>query len=157
MDGGSFARNTWRGLREAGLTRCWAISSRKEWAPTIGDLWMVNRKPFTRGTHGKRHTHRNRRRGFTIFYAGTGRPTTRRKSNSSNRSHRDRKSTRLNSTLSLHDSLPIYSWEKAYTSEPSPWFHDILRRDGTPYDPKEVEFIKSITSGAKHRENVPAP
>ena len=29
--------------------------------------------------------------------------------------------------------------------EPSLWFHDIFRVDGTPFDQKEVEFIKSIT------------
>ena len=52
---------------------------------------------------------------------------------------------------------PWDSWENAYTSEPSPWFHDVMRRDGTPYDPKEVEYIKSITAGANRRENAPAP
>ena len=25
------------------------------------------------------------------------------------------------------------------------WFHDIFRTDGTPYDVKEVEYIKSVT------------
>ena len=29
--------------------------------------------------------------------------------------------------------------------EPSLWFHDIFRVDGTPFDRKEVDFIKSIT------------
>ncbi len=47
---------------------------------------------------------------------------------------------------------PWDSWEKEYTSEPSPWFHDILRRDGAPYDPQEVEYIKSITAGAKRKK-----
>jgi hypothetical protein len=28
--------------------------------------------------------------------------------------------------------------------EPATWFHDILRKDGTPYDPKETEIIKKI-------------
>lgn len=40
---------------------------------------------------------------------------------------------------------PWDSWEKTYTAEPSPWFHDILRRDGTAYDAKEVDYIKSVT------------
>jgi len=31
-------------------------------------------------------------------------------------------------------------------SEPATWFHDIYRKDGTPFDPKEVAFIKSITA-----------
>lgn len=44
---------------------------------------------------------------------------------------------------------PWDSWTKEYTAEPSPWFHDILRRDGTPYDLKEVQYIKSLTREAK--------
>jgi hypothetical protein len=44
---------------------------------------------------------------------------------------------------------PWDSWQKKYTGEPDPWFHDILRRDGTPYDAKEVEYIKSITRKTK--------
>jgi hypothetical protein len=40
---------------------------------------------------------------------------------------------------------PWDSWTKTYTSEPTPWFHDILRRDGTPYDTNEVAYIKSLT------------
>jgi len=43
---------------------------------------------------------------------------------------------------------PWDSWEKNYTGEPDLWFHDILRRDGTPYDSKEVEYIKSLTGKA---------
>ena len=41
---------------------------------------------------------------------------------------------------------PWDSWTKQYTNEPSPWFHDILRRNGTPYDAAEVEYIKGLTS-----------
>jgi hypothetical protein len=40
---------------------------------------------------------------------------------------------------------PWDSWEKPYPSEPKVWFHDIFRPDGTPFDPKEVAFIKQIT------------
>jgi hypothetical protein len=40
---------------------------------------------------------------------------------------------------------PWDSWDKSYTAEPQPWFHDILRGDGTPYDQKEVDYIKSLT------------
>jgi len=29
--------------------------------------------------------------------------------------------------------------------EPKIWFHDIFRPNGTPYDQKEVDFIKSLT------------
>ena len=42
---------------------------------------------------------------------------------------------------------PWDSWTKTYTSEPPLWFHDIFRADGTPYDNKEVAFIKSVTLG----------
>lgn len=42
----------------------------------------------------------------------------------------------------------IYPWGSPEGApEPQVWFHDILRRDGTPFDPKEVEFIKELTSG----------
>ena len=46
---------------------------------------------------------------------------------------------------------PWDSWTKQYTGEPSPWFHDILRRDGTAYDAAEVDYIKRITGTAKGR------
>jgi len=46
---------------------------------------------------------------------------------------------------------PWDSWEKTYTAEPPLWFHDIFRKDGTPYDPKEVAFIKQITAGATRK------
>jgi hypothetical protein len=37
------------------------------------------------------------------------------------------------------------SWQKAYTAEPPIWFHDIFRKDGTPFDAGEVAYIKSVT------------
>jgi hypothetical protein len=40
---------------------------------------------------------------------------------------------------------PWDSWSKAYTAEPAVWFHDILRKDGTPFDPNEVALIKQLT------------
>lgn len=40
---------------------------------------------------------------------------------------------------------PWDSWTKTYTSEPPLWFHDIFRKDGTPYKQEEVEFIKQVT------------
>ena len=46
---------------------------------------------------------------------------------------------------------PWDSWKKQYTAEPSQWFHDILRRDGTPYDANEVRYIKSVTRDAKKK------
>ena len=33
--------------------------------------------------------------------------------------------------------------------EPEIWFHDILRRDGKPYNVEETNFIKEITSSKK--------
>jgi hypothetical protein len=43
---------------------------------------------------------------------------------------------------------PWDSWDKNYTAEPQPWFHDILRADGSAYKPEESKYIKSLT-GAK--------
>ncbi|HEV2694806.1 MAG TPA: 1,4-beta-xylanase [Verrucomicrobiae bacterium] len=41
---------------------------------------------------------------------------------------------------------PWDSWTKTYTAEPPLWFHDIFRNDGSPYDSKEVSYIKSVTA-----------
>ncbi|HPO29854.1 MAG TPA: 1,4-beta-xylanase, partial [Candidatus Hydrogenedentes bacterium] len=40
---------------------------------------------------------------------------------------------------------PWDSWQRPYTEEPKPWFHDIFRQDGTPYDPEEVALIRKLT------------
>ncbi len=40
---------------------------------------------------------------------------------------------------------PWDSWDKTYTTEPKLWFHDIFRKDGTPYKQAEVDLIKSLT------------
>jgi len=41
--------------------------------------------------------------------------------------------------------LPWDSWQHPYTErEPSVWFHEIFRTDGTPYRQEEAEFIKTI-------------
>ena len=40
---------------------------------------------------------------------------------------------------------PWDSWKQAYTEEPNPWFHDIFRKDGTPYRKAEVQLIKKLT------------
>ena len=37
------------------------------------------------------------------------------------------------------------SWSKKYTAEPPLWFHDVLNRDGTPYKPQEVDYIRKVT------------
>ncbi|PRD46826.1 cellulase family glycosylhydrolase [Sphingobacterium haloxyli] len=44
--------------------------------------------------------------------------------------------------------FPWDSWTKTYTDEPPVWFHEVLRSDGSPYDPAETALIKSLT-GAK--------
>jgi hypothetical protein len=43
----------------------------------------------------------------------------------------------------------IFAWDTPMPDhdEPPVWFHDIFRPDGTPFSQKEVDFIKSITSG----------
>lgn len=40
-----------------------------------------------------------------------------------------------------------YAWDTPMPNgdEPKIWFHDIFRKDGTPFDPKEIAFIKSLT------------
>lgn len=41
---------------------------------------------------------------------------------------------------------PWDSWQKRYAAEPPVWFHDIFRPDGTPYDPREVDYIRGVTT-----------
>ncbi|CAG4990955.1 hypothetical protein DYBT9275_00647 [Dyadobacter sp. CECT 9275] len=41
---------------------------------------------------------------------------------------------------------PWDSWKKTYTKEPELWFHDIFRKDGTPYRQAEVDLIKELTA-----------
>ncbi len=44
---------------------------------------------------------------------------------------------------------PWDSWKKNYTEEPTPWFHDVFRKDGTPYDEKEAALIRTLTGVAR--------
>ena len=39
---------------------------------------------------------------------------------------------------------PWDSWQKPYAQEPALWFHDILRSDGSPFDPEEITLIRSL-------------
>jgi hypothetical protein len=49
--------------------------------------------------------------------------------------------------------LPWDSWQKPYVDrEPSVWFHEIFKPDGTPYRSDEVELIRRLT-GAARRES----
>ena len=46
--------------------------------------------------------------------------------------------------------LPWDSWQHPYTDrEPSIWFHEVFRNDGTPYMVEEVEFIRRMTGKTK--------
>jgi hypothetical protein len=44
-------------------------------------------------------------------------------------------------------SNTIYAWDTPMPdgAEPKIWFHDIFRKDGSPYDRKEVQLIKELT------------
>jgi hypothetical protein len=42
--------------------------------------------------------------------------------------------------------LPWDSWKKPYTyDEPTVWFHEVLRNDGTPYRPAEAALFRKLT------------
>ena len=43
---------------------------------------------------------------------------------------------------------PWDSWDKQYTQEPDEWFHEVFKKDGTPYKLEEVALIKELTSVA---------
>ncbi|MCK6489253.1 MAG: 1,4-beta-xylanase [Planctomycetes bacterium] len=44
---------------------------------------------------------------------------------------------------------PWDSWSKSYTAEPQPWFHELFRRDGSPYEAAEVALIRRLTADAE--------
>ncbi len=46
--------------------------------------------------------------------------------------------------------LPWDSWKKPYTwDEPTIWFHEVFRGDGTPYRQAEVDLIKRLAAAPK--------
>jgi hypothetical protein len=46
--------------------------------------------------------------------------------------------------------LPWDSWQRPYTDrEPTVWFHEVFRTDGTPYRTEETELIKRLTGKVK--------
>lgn len=56
---------------------------------------------------------------------------------------------------------PWDSWTKTYDNEPPVWFHDILRRDGVPFDCAEASYLRALTrsqrpASAETRFLVPA-
>lgn len=54
----------------------------------------------------------------------------------------------INWGLVAGKSNTIYQWDTPIPdgAEPAVWFHDIFRKDGTPYDKAETDFIRKITS-----------
>jgi hypothetical protein len=60
---------------------------------------------------------------------------------------KERKIAAINWGLVAGKSNTIYAWDSPMPdgSEPMLWFHDIFRKDGTPYKEREVELIKSLT------------
>jgi hypothetical protein len=52
----------------------------------------------------------------------------------------------INWGLVTGKSNTIFPWgSKEGSPEPSPWFHDLFRKDGTPYDSAETELFKKLT------------
>lgn len=53
----------------------------------------------------------------------------------------------INWGLVAGKSNTIYQWSKPIPdgSEPELWFHDVFRKDGTPYKKEEIEAIKAAT------------
>jgi Cellulase (glycosyl hydrolase family 5) len=50
-------------------------------------------------------------------------------------------------------SNTIFPWgSKEGSPEPTPWFHDVFRKDGTPYDKKEVDLIRKLSYTKNHKE-----
>jgi hypothetical protein len=46
--------------------------------------------------------------------------------------------------------MPWDSWQKPYVhGEPPLWFHEIYRKNGKPYSPREVKFIRRMTGAGK--------
>ncbi len=46
--------------------------------------------------------------------------------------------------------LPWDSWLKPYTKdEPTLWFHEVLRKDGTPYRQAEADLIHLLASSPR--------
>ena len=54
----------------------------------------------------------------------------------------------INWGLVAGKSNTIYEWDKPVENgaEPVEWFHDVFRKDGTPYKQEEVDLIKKLSS-----------
>jgi hypothetical protein len=55
----------------------------------------------------------------------------------------------INWGLVAGKSNTIYQWDKPIKdgSEPAVWFHDVFRKDGSPYIKQEVAIIRKLTTG----------
>lgn len=54
-------------------------------------------------------------------------------------------------------NLPWDSWKQPYVDrEPTVWFHEIFKPDGTPYRAAEVELIRELTGKAKPKTKAKA-
>jgi hypothetical protein len=70
---------------------------------------------------------------------------------------RDRKIGCWNWGLVAGRTQTYFPWESPRNApEPRQWQHDILRRDGTPFSAKEVQFIK-VTTGRLPASALPQP
>jgi hypothetical protein len=53
----------------------------------------------------------------------------------------------------------VYSWgswkNPGKLPEPDVWFHDVLRKDGTPFRQTEIDFIKKTMSEKCPRKTLP--
>lgn len=60
---------------------------------------------------------------------------------------KDQKVAAINWGLVAGKSNTIYEWSKPIPdgSEPTLWFHDVFRKDGTAYSQEEVDTIKKLT------------
>jgi hypothetical protein len=60
---------------------------------------------------------------------------------------KERNVAAINWGLVAGKSNTIYAWDEPIPdgSEPKLWFHDIFRKDGTPYKQEEVDVIRSLT------------
>lgn len=46
-------------------------------------------------------------------------------------------------------NIPWDSWLQPYVERsPSPWFHDVLRGDGSPYDPQEASLLLTLSGSS---------
>ena len=55
-------------------------------------------------------------------------------------------------------NFPWNSWRRPYTIEqPTVWFHDLLKPDGTPYREREVELLRSLSTAARRNAPPSAP